>query len=341
MKRTLMTLMAVLMLGTGFAQVLSTTDAALVYYMPKNLLAFDVEYTETVCTQGPFYQYAERYLGTKDVVMADETRYELTDVKMGTKTVADKNRAYVYSLSKNQRACLTLDQKGILVAYNADAPESKAKPNKRYDKKERKESVLAPLSEETLLATSKAKMAESTAKQIYRIREARTNLLAGDVDRLPADSKALALTLQKLDDEEEALVKLFVGEKQVQVKHKIIYVEPEHDVTDSTLLRFSRYAGPVAADDMSGEPIVLTLNVHKQVLAESTDKKQVPLSEIYYNLPGDVTVVLTDADGNELVNKELPIAQLGVSVALPQSLISRKPHILFDPKTGAIISINE
>ena len=341
MKRTLLTLMAVLALSTGFAQVLSTTDAALVYYMPKTLLAFDVEYTETVCTQGPFYQYAERYLGTKDVVTADETCYELKDVTLGTKTVADKSRAYVYSLSKNQRACLTLDQKGILVAYNTEAPESKPKASSQSPKKQGKESALAPLSEETLLATSKAKMAESTAKQIYRIREARTNLLAGDVDRLPADSRALALTLQKLDDEEEALVKMFVGDKKVQVKHKIIYVTPEQDVTDSTLLRFSRYAGPVAADDMSGEPLMLTISVRKQVLTESEEKKRVALSEIYYNLPGEASVVLTDNDGNELVNRELPIAQLGVSVALPQSLISRKPQILFDPKTGAIISINE
>ena len=161
------------------------------------------------------------------------------------------------------------------------------------------------------------------------------------MDRLPADSRALALTLQKLDDEEEALVKMFVGDKKVQVKHKIIYVTPEQDVTDSTLLRFSRYAGPVAADDMSGEPLMLTISVRKQVLTESEEKKRVALSEIYYNLPGEASVVLTDNDGNELVNRELPIAQLGVSVALPQSLISRKPQILFDPKTGAIISINE
>ena len=345
-----MTLLLVLTLST-LAQVLTTTDAVLVYYMPKTILAFDVTYTETTRTQGPFYQYAERYLGTKDIVMADETQFELKDISLRTKTVADRDRAYTFAPSSSQRANIVLDKNGLLAAYNADCKENKDKENKtwnssnngheRVKKTQKTESGIAPLSEEALFASSKAKMAEAAAKQIYRIRETRINLLSGDVEHMPADSKMLAMTLEELDEQEEQLVALFIGSTEVRKHHKIIYFDPEEDVKDYVLLRFSRFAGPVATDNLSGEPVLLNMSTIKQVLLPSEEKKPTPVSEVYYNLPGEATVILIDSKGNELVNKTLPIAQFGVSIALPQDLIRRKPHILFNTRTGAILSISE
>lgn len=339
-------LMSVISAG---AQVLSTVDAALVYYMPKTQLAFDVEYTETVSTQGPFYQYAERYLGSKEVVMEDETVFALKEITVHTKTEADKERAYTFNPSRAQQAQLKLDKNGVLVAYNAELPAEKTDKSNRNNWNNRtnanplaKEAdELPPYSEETLLATSKAKMAESTAKQIYRLREARMNILAGDVDHLPADGRAMELTLKELDEQEAKLVRLFTGTVEIKNRHKIIYLEPTEDES-RLLLRFSRFAGPVATDDLSGEPIKVELHVTKQELRQAGEKEKAPaLSELYYNLPGEVSVKVTDPNGKELANRTLPVAQFGVSVALTRDLISRKPHIIFDPRTGAITSISE
>ena len=352
MRRFTLSLVALFALTVcAIAQTLTTTDAVLVYYMPKTILAFDVTYTETTRTQGPFYQYAERYLGTKDIVMADETQFELKDISLQTKTVADRDRAYTFAPSSSQRANIVLDKNGLLAAYNADIEENKSKENKvwnrsnngheRVKKTPKTESGIAPLSEEALFASSKAKMAEAAAKQIYRIRETRINLLSGDVEHMPADSKMLAMTLEELDEQEEQLVALFIGSTKVRNHHKIIYFNPEEDVKDYVLLRFSRFAGPVTKDNLSGEPVLLNMSTIKQVLLPSEEKKPTPVSEVYYNLPGEATVRLNDSKGNELVNKTLPIAQFGVSIALPQDLIRRKPHILFNTRTGAILSISE
>ncbi|MBR4460789.1 MAG: DUF4831 family protein [Paludibacteraceae bacterium] len=347
MRRFTLTLTLLLALSVcAFAQTLSTTDAVLVYYMPKTILAFDVTYTQTTRTQGPFYQYAERYLGTKDIVMEDESVYELNNITLNTKTVADPDRAYTFTPSGSQKANIILDKKGLLVAFNAEQQEEKTRDNvynseqPKAPRGKKTDAGLAPLSEEALFASSKAKMAEAAAKQIYRIREARMNLISGDVEHMPADSKMLGLMLDKLEEQEAELVALFVGETKSRKHHKIIYLTPEQDEQGKVLLRFSRFAGPVAADDLSGEPLMLNMTVSKKELQPSEEKPKA-VSDIRYNIPGEVSVQVTDSKGKTLIDKAVPVAQFGVSVALPQDLIRRQPHILFNTRTGAILSITE
>ena len=347
MRRSTLSLTLLLALSVcAFAQTLSTTDAVLVYYMPKTILAFDVTYTQTTRTQGPFYQYAERYLGTKDIVMEDESVYELNNITLNTKTVADPDRAYTFTPSGSQKANIILDKKGLLVAFNAEQQEEKTRDNvfnseqPKAPRGKKNGAGLAPLSEEALFASSKAKMAEAAAKQIYRIREARTNLISGEVEHMPADSKMLGLMLDKLEEQEAELVALFVGETKSRKHHKIIYLTPEQDEQGKVLLRFSRFAGPVAADDLSGEPVMLNMTVSKKELQPSEEKPKA-VSDIRYNIPGEVSVQVTDSKGKTLIDKAVPVAQFGVSVALPQDLIRRQPHILFNTRTGAILSITE
>ncbi|MBP5290946.1 MAG: DUF4831 family protein, partial [Paludibacteraceae bacterium] len=310
------------------------------------ILAFDVTYTQTTRTQGPFYQYAERYLGTKDIVMEDESVYELNNITLNTKTVADPDRAYTFTPSGSQKANIILDKKGLLVAFNAEQQEEKTRDNvfnseqPKAPRGKKNGAGLAPLSEEALFASSKAKMAEAAAKQIYRIREARTNLISGEVEHMPADSKMLGLMLDKLEEQEAELVALFVGETKSRKHHKIIYLTPEQDEQGKVLLRFSRFAGPVAADDLSGEPVMLNMTVSKKELQPSEEKPKA-VSDIRYNIPGEVSVQVTDSKGKTLIDKAVPVAQFGVSVALPQDLIRRQPHILFNTRTGAILSITE
>ena len=278
--------------------------------------------------------------------MEDESVYELNNITLNTKTVADPDRAYTFTPSGSQKANIILDKKGLLVAFNAEQQEEKTRDNvynseqPKAPRGKKNGAGLAPLSEEALFASSKAKMAEAAAKQIYRIREARTNLISGEVEHMPADSKMLGLMLDKLEEQEAELVALFVGETKSHKHHKIIYLTPEQDEQGKVLLRFSRFAGPVAADDLSGEPVMLNMTVSKKELQPSEEKPKA-VSDIRYNIPGEVSVQVTDNKGKTLIDKAVPVAQFGVSVALPQDLIRRQPHILFNTRTGAILSITE
>ena len=50
------------------------------------------------------------------------------------------------------------------------------------------------------MAGSTAKQAEVAAKQIYRIRESRLNILTGEADNLPPDGEAMKLVIQQLEE---------------------------------------------------------------------------------------------------------------------------------------------
>ncbi len=325
------------------AQTIQENESAIVYYMPFTWVDMDVEYEQTTAHVGPFVQYAERYLGTKDVVLEDGVTYTLTDVSFTTHTTADTNRAYKVSLAgKGKAPYVTLTKQGILQAINAkDAlhtPHKKAVAALPVTPS--KHSACMPLMEEQMVANSIAKMAEGAARQIYRIRETRLNILAGDVDHVPADGEAMHLVLQALDEQEQALTALFIGTKETQTLHKAYRFNPE-ELHEGILFRFSHYAGPVAMDDLSGEPYVLEIQKNKQEYATTEDGevlKKLP-NAIFYNLPGSATLRLLHNE-ELFVEQVLPIAQFGISVPLNMNVV-RDAHIRFNTHTGAILSMQE
>lgn len=304
------------------------------YSLPYNFIALEVEYEEVVYTQGPFYQYSERYLGIKDVVLKSETKYELKQINIFTKTIADTAATYLYVAAKGQSGNIVLTSKGILAAYDnkweapTNTPHNTPAPKRNFPE-------IMPLMEETMMATSTAKMAEGAAKQIYRIREARMNILTGDVDNLPADGKAMQLTMKELDKQEAQLIALFKGEVVRTKKTKMLYFRPEQGCEDTIVARFSQFTGVVAADDLSGEPIYMKVAPQPRTIEEDPQAKPATNAQLRYRLAGQAEVEVKY--GEKLSQKTLTISQLGSVVALP--LNSMQKHILFDTKTGGIISI--
>ena len=67
------------------------------------------------------------------------------------------------------------------------------------------------LTEEILMASSTAKMAELVAKEIYNIRESKNALLRGQADNMPSDGAQLKIMLDNLNLQEEAMVHIVAG----------------------------------------------------------------------------------------------------------------------------------
>lgn len=325
----------------AMAQLVQEDELAVVYYMPQTQVAVIVDYDKVTVTPGPFYLYAERYLGVKDVTTEASTRYEVTNIRLATHTVADLNRAYKVV---NETPWLSLTSEGLLYGYNVPAP-VEATPTTATTPTAPAATAcpLMPLMEEQMVASSIAKMAEGAAKQIYHIREMRMNLLAGDVEHTPADGLAMQLVLSELDKREQMLAELFIGTRIVEsYSHTLRYV-PSEDVTGHVIGRVSQYTGIVPADDLSGEPIRLTLSGNRQAYMPIEDKsektKELP-SQIYYNLPGSAKVHV-DFGQDLHTSACMAVAQFGVAVPLSKSLLLGKktPQIYFNTVTGNILSI--
>ncbi|MCQ2346159.1 MAG: DUF4831 family protein [Paludibacteraceae bacterium] len=194
---------------------------------------FRITYEEVTTQRGQFYQYSRRYLNTEDVATENTTTYRLLSIE----------------------------------------PVETAEPIVETVIQPEKAEILAPLSEEALQSGSTQKMAEQVAKQIYRIREARINLLSGEVEHVPADGEAMLLVLNELDRQERLLTAEFIG-SSTTVRHTT-YVQVD-TLADgrSILLRFSKIAGPVASDNLSGDPVLIDVECeYEQVLAAQQPKK--------------------------------------------------------------------
>lgn len=332
------------------ALTLPEDEPVTVYYMPLTQLLFTIEYDEIQTEVGPFYQYSERYLGTKDVQTKAEKQFVLGDVTFMPMAVADTSRSFVLQDKSGKVQMISLSPFGTLAGYNMPQPERKPcdAPKHRPQKEGIKTltgtetTQLMPLLEEQLMASSTAKMAEGAAKQIYRIREMRLNLLAGDVEKYPADGEALKRVLAEMNKREQELTALFVGKRTVT--HHVHHVTYTPSVTgkkeEGILFRFSKYFGVVANDDLSGEAILIKISktAHSLFTPEKPTKQSAPT--LYYNLPGSGEMNVEYGE-QVLISHPVEIAQWGVSVPLNSTLLNGLTKIQFNPMTGNIISIEK
>ena len=326
------------------ALTLPEATPVLTYAMPLTHIDFVIEYDEIITEVGPFYQYSERYLGTKDVITKAEKQYVLTGVHAAAGATADITRSFVLNDKTGKLSLLAFTPYGTLAGYNVSEPKAKGPEMQCKDKKPKTDCnmpQLMPLLEEQLMASSRAKMAEGAAKQIYRVREMRLNIIGCEVDHAPADGEALRLMLQALDEREKELTALFLGTKTVKHHTYTVRFTPEANGKnlDKVLIRFSKHFGIVAADDLSGEPVTLRLTVSKNSLEPQEKEAKLPPT-LYYNIPGEAGITIVYAD-DTLLSQQLPVAQWGVSVPLNSSLLNGDTHIVFDRLTGNIVSIEK
>ena len=325
------------------AQLVQEHEAAVVYYMPKTELVVRLDYEIVEQTPGVFYQYAKRYLGAEEVITEASTQYNLLQVSNCTEAKADLERAYKVTAQKGlKNQSLTLTEDGRLLGYNIgggieDRPLSPADSSPHLEE----QAKLMPLLEEQFMAGSVAKMAEGAAKQIYRLRETRLNLLAGDMEHVPADGMAMQLVLDEINKQEQALVELFVGTRVVKHGSHTLRYLPEESVEKEVICRLSQHTGIVDKNDLSGEPIYLTVEATKQALRmQMMEEGKVPtLSQLYYNLPGNA-VIRIEHKGKVMNESEFPVAQWGVAIPLSAELFTKTaPVIRINPQTGNILSI--
>ena len=352
MKKYLLSGLLIAISSMTFAQLVQENEAAVVYYMPKTELVITLNYDVVTKTPGIFYQYAERYLGAKDIITDNSTNCQLSTVNIATESNADTNRAYKVTAQKGVNTQLvSLTEDGRLLGYGGkdgairlqDAPKALQDGTECLEVRgERLE--LMPLLEEQFMAGSVAKMAEGAAKQIYRIRETRLNILAGDVEHVPADGKAMELVLKELDKQEQDLVALFVGNTQVTHHTHAVRYMPKESVENEIICRLSAHNGIVDKTDLSGEPLYLTLVATKQTLSPAgiADKNTPLLSQIHYNLPGEAKVALS-FKGKQITEQTVAVAQYGVAIPLTQDLFTGKlmPTIKISAETGNILSIEK
>lgn len=356
MKKLVLVLLGAMFYCAAFAQTLKEGESAVVYYSPKTTVVLEFTYLVETAEKGIFADFAQSMLGINNAVTENKTRYTIQDVHIGTSTATDYSRPHKVMEEKGIPMLLNISEKGLLKGYNLPLEEVKnntPRPNNRNWKDAQepakpKGNGRKPqaLPEDVLKAATPIAQAHEAAKQIFRLRETKTYLLNGEVENAPADGKAMQLVLEELDKQEKALTELFIGRKKHREEKKRVTFLPENK---KMLLYFSDENGFTDAENIDADSISVKVTLHPQKLQKLTDKEKKKqkknlsaLSQIVYNLPGsgDVQVLFK---GEELAQKTIPIAQIGVDVPLGKDLFNgdKLPVIVISEKTGNIVSISK
>jgi hypothetical protein len=313
------------------------------YSLPKTELNIVITARCTIEKPGPFYQYAERYLATKDIITINNETWAIENIDIQTSAIADPNRTFQVAIdTKGIANNITYANDNIIAGVNILSDMSD-----KSDKSENS-SFLTPnsslnfdysvLNEDALVATSIPKMAEMVARQIYHIRESRTALLSADLDQLP-DGKALKTMLAQLDTEEKELLAFFVGKTTSYTVTKTYSITPDDDLKDYVIARISSAEGLIDASNVIGEPIYLNVE-GTYINAPLTDpKKEKAPKGFYYNVPGKAKITVESHDF--ATQTTLPIAQFGYTTYLNDQLTNNKTaKIIFNPELGTITKIS-
>ena len=317
------------------------------YSLPKTQLIVDAEVTKVTCKAGPYYKYAEKYLGVKDAITEDKVYYELGKLSLVNKGIPDPDNTYIVEFKSGTVAPYAyLTEDGLLCSINAEytPEESELETIKKNGQGPAKVTDASVFSEELLMAGSTARQAEVAAKQIYRIRESRLNILTGDADNLPPDGEAMKLVIQQLEEQEKALTNLFTGILTKETSHYEVSITPYDNLEKEVLFRFSTLMGIVDADDLGGVPVYMNLKATERAPVldpKEAEKKEKSLKGIVYNVPGKASIEIS-MNKKTLYKGDAQITQFGSREGLAPVMFEDKKapvKVYFYPETGAIKQI--
>ncbi|MFR9166161.1 MAG: DUF4831 family protein [Dysgonomonas sp.] len=285
-------------------------------------------------------------------IVEDEVVFSLDKVEVATTGVPDTESSYLVEFKSNSVApFVTLTKDGLICAINEDVdfPKEQLFTELPVQEKESNVNPKTYLSEEILRAGSSAKQAELIAKQIYRLRESKTNILTGEADNMPPDGEAYKLVMSQIDEQEKALTSMFAGSQSSETIVKDFTITPDvNDIDRRVIFRFSSKLGAVESNDLSGAPVYLTLKGReKKADVTMNEKEQKAWNEkfskgIIYNVPAKADLKI-EFDNKALVQKECDIVQYGtLEVLTPKQLEYKKDaplKVLFYPYLGAVKQI--
>ncbi len=327
------------------------------YSLPKQEVHIRVTATCTQVKAGIFASYAEKYLGVKDAPMDDYVTWQISQATMSVVSVPDTAQTYHIQFSDKVLApTFYLGTQRQLLGINKE-PDSLwlrcvTQPvDDMYVAAEQPVEELRAvnvMNEELLKAGSKTKQAEIAARQIFRIRESRLNLLTGDVDNLPADGLSFQLVLDNLKAQEQAYMELFTGVVSTSTVVRDFVYQPKTATAGSQVLfRFSSHFGFVDNDDLSGEPYSVQVSVVEDnrkvpVLKDAKGRPLPPATGVAYLVPGRACVELIHK-GQSLASGTWQMSQFGHVEYFSSAQFTNKKapaSALFDPNTGAITLIS-
>jgi len=330
----------------------SISESGIIYALPQTNIKFTINAVKTDIIPGPYYEYAEKYMGIENVAEKESSVWEINDIKIETYNDVDPNQYYILEPSGKMNIDFNkLFQNGSILPVNksiesnfsndfygfknneddivfTDLSVSKFVGEEKitYYKRVQRDSLFAkvPVTKNQSVYKSFEEKAEEAASFIFMIREKRFELLTGMADFYP-DGKSMALALNELNRLENDYLELFIGKRftsNYSANFEFIPTGKELE-QPYILFRFNEDKGILNPNDLRGRPVIIELEkkdqtknlsylFSDQINREGTNYKD----KLYYRIPEQVTVKVYD--GNSLLAKrKVNVEQYGTIVQFP------------------------
>lgn len=331
--------------STGSAEVVggdSPSGHGLYYYLPKTAIQAEIIAEKRIQKAGPFYRFSQRFLNISDVITEDKEEWLIVGARIHTIGVPDRGKLFRVNASGTpSMAAIHVNNEGVLEGVNWSeamlfAPEVPVIDQEQIIEAEDVDFRDAPLTEEQLIKSSTAAMAEEVAKEIYRLREKRTDILSGEV----ALGGSVETVLKEMARLEQAYLSLFTGKVVTQrISQFYDYVPGPEKSVNTVLLRFSAQNGFLDKMDVSGTPVYLEVEVGEvpdQNFIALEDDKSPNRRGLAYNAPARASVRIIDRT-LLLSTEEVFLAQYGQLLRLPATLLDApNVGVELEPATGAL-----
>ena len=329
----------------------------LAYSLPKTTLKLSVEASQVITRRGPYYQYAERYLGISGAPGQDETKWRISNVSIDSYQEADPDHYYI--LATNDRHVTNffrLDAEGFILPVNqrqlpelagsiipgrADIKDplytdlsihprvvEETRTVMRMVRQDTAFVNVPVLQRQSVTKSLEAKAAE-VADLIFELRSNRFKLLSGDLDLFP-DGKALDVIVKEFARLEKEYLSLFTG-KVFEIQHEFSFeYTPGKNVMENgteyaILFRFSDSEGILPPNDVSGRPISLELQNEMKTnrlerITRAPASGRTDPGTLFYRIPDVAGVQLKD-ENRTLSSRRVLVNQYGKVVRLPADFL--------------------
>lgn len=324
-------------------------DYGIVYSLPITSLDITIEAEITERQPGELANYAKLYLNIDDAITKPSRTSRIKSIVINSRGVPDPDNRWMMQFKASQPVFVLLNDAEIPLSINTEevaAASGIPLPEAMKPEPTPLETAAArqAITQDITMAFNTSKRAQLTAERIFELRQNRSDLISGQADNTPPDGHSMQLALDNLTAQEAALTAMFAGTTRTWTEvSTVTYTPSTEDVRSQVIARLSD-EGIVDADDLSGEPISLSMQVTSRGDIPLDDKgqpKPFPKGGVAYNIPGTAAFVIS-FDGDKVASVQLPIAQLGVAYGVdPKMFTDRKAPAMatFDPATGAIISL--
>ena len=318
-----------------------------VYSLPMTTLKIEAEIVMTRTIRGPYYRFAEKYMGIRNVPQESSIEWDIGAIRLETITESDPQSYFSIRKVSGQpdlSGFLRLRDEGLVVDVNLPGmmpsalytPEETPGPMYFKDVSVKSHVLLSsdtlyktiltdstfikvPVLRDQVIVRTIDEKAQEAAHLIFKLRKRRFHMISANYDIMP-EGVAMEHALRELDELEAEYLSLFIGKEYKSHETLTLYYTPEPywEPGPVELFRFSGNNGIVSSTTSDSERISLTIvpEGKTEILKDPGMPGSGISNALYYRVP-DMAGVTLHRGTKILIQDRIPVCQYGAVLSLP------------------------